>query len=220
MPAWGVIVGISFVVAAVFGIAEYIGLQREKETDEPRRTEKKSTTGLSQADLFPAPMEQYQRPSEPVAGCRCWTGDGQSVPRSTLTLLVPVTANPPKPIELGVERGGKDSFSGAKELALAGSALASWLDGSGLPRRMGLACDVGTFALVVGATATGWSSEDGTLVWNTTLPAMLDGVDAGPPTGHTYDSACEELKVEKGSATLELVNGKTATLSLADGRVH
>jgi len=214
------------VVAFVFvGALVAATKSKSKKTgkDEGRKTATTAvaaTTTTSKRITPPAPSENVAIPS-----CRCAFGDGQSTPMVTLTMRAAPLTDPTRPFDLRIER--QSGFVSEMRSAVLSTPLDSALspnDAGALPAHLGVACDTGVYVLVADKTATGWSSVSATWKWTTTLPAtMMDGADASapmPPKGAGFAPFCTSLATANGNATINLANGRKATLSLKDGKLR
>ncbi len=212
------------VVVVVFIAAIVAGTKSRKKTgakDEGRKTATvAATTTTAKKPSPPAFVENVAIPS-----CRCAFGDGQSTPLVTLTLRAAPFTDPSRPFDLHIDRqSGFVTETRSSALSMPeGNALAA-NDAGALPAHLGVACDTGVYVLVADKIATGWSSVSATWKWTTALPAtMMDGADASapmPPTGAGFAPYCTSLVSQSGNATINLANGRKATLSLKDGKLR
>jgi hypothetical protein len=213
------------VVVAVFVIAMVAGTRsRKKPTkDEGRKTTTTvaaTTTTTSRKPSPPSYVENVAIPS-----CRCAFGDGQSTPLVTLTLRAAPLTDPSRPFDVYIERvSGFVSETRSSVLGMNSDNALAANDAGALPAHLGVACDTGVYVLVADKTATGWSSVNAASRWTTALPAtMIDGADASapiPPKGAGFAPYCTALSTQNGNATINLANGRKATLSLKDGKLR
>jgi len=222
------IIAVVAVIAVVFvGAMVAATKSRAKKTgkDEGRKTTTSTaaaaaTTTTSKKPSPPAYVENVAIPS-----CKCAFGDGQSTPLVTLTLRAAPLTDPARPFDLRIERqSGFVSEMRSAVLSNSGDNALSANDAGALPAHLGVACDTGVYVLVADKTATAWSSVSATWKWTTTLPAtMMDGADASapvPPKGAGFAPYCSPLATQSGNATINLANGRKATLSLKDGKLR
>jgi hypothetical protein len=220
-----IVIAVIAVVAVVFvGALVAASKSRAKKSvkDEGRKmaTTAIATTTTAKKPSPPAYVENVAIPS-----CKCAFGDGQSTPLVTLTLRAAPLTDPSRPFDLRIERqSGFVSEMRSSVLAMNGQTALSQNDAGALPAHLGVACDTGVYVLVADTIATGWSSVSATWKWTTTLPAtMMDGADASapmPPTGAGFAPYCSALSTQNGNATINLANGRKATLSLKDGKLR
>ena len=221
-----IVIAVVAVVAVVF-IAAMVAATKSKSKKTGKDEGRKSTTTTVAATKTtttkaspPAYVENVAIPS-----CRCQFGDGQSTPLVTLTLRAAPLTDPSRPFDLKIERqSGFVSEMRSSVLAMTSDNALSANDAGALPAHLGVACDTGVYVLVADKTATGWSSVSATWKWTTALPAtMMDGADASapvPPKGAGFAPFCTSLATQNGNATINLANGRKATLSLKDGKLR
>jgi len=215
----GLLVGLGVVAAIVIGVASK---GRSKTSSVEKKKSAVTTPSPAATRTAPTPSAID---SVKIASCRCAFGDGQSTPLITLTPLAAPKQDPSRPLALEiVSHSGFVTSSGSSTLALPLGTALTPPDGGDLPTHMGVACDTGVYALVVGNMATGWSSVNAKWKWNATLPAtMVDGADAAAPPqpkGTDFVGYCTPIAVTNGSASIALAGGKHASLSLKDGKLR
>ena len=220
-----IIMAVVVVVAVVFIAATVAATKsRAKKTtkDEGRKTTSTAAaaTTTSKKPSPPAYVDNVAIPS-----CRCAFGDGQSTPMVTLTLRAAPLTDPARPFDLRIERqSGFVSEMRSSVLGMTSDNALAANDAGALPAHLGVACDTGVYVLVADKTATAWSSVSATWKWTAALPAtMMDGADASapmPPKGAGFAPYCTSLATVNGNATINLANGRKATLSLKDGKLR
>jgi len=214
-------------VVAVVAIAAIAAATRSKSKktgkDEGRKTTTTTVAATKTTTTKASPPPYVENVAIP--SCRCQFGDGQSTPLIALTLRAAPLTDPSRPFDLRIER--QSGFVSEMKSAVLSTPLDSALspnDAGALPAHLGVACDTGVYVLVADKTATGWSSVSATWKWTTALPAtMIDGADASaptPPKGAGFAPYCTALATTNGNATINLANGRKATLSLKDGKLR
>lgn len=219
-----IVIAVVAVVAVVFiaAIAAATKSKSKSKKDEGRKATAAATTTTTTAKkpTPPAYVENVKIPS-----CKCAFGDGQSTPLVTLTLRAAPLTDPGRMFDLRIERqSGFVTETGSSVLLMTNENALSANDAGALPAHLGVACDTGVYVLVSDKTASGWSSVNASWKWTTALPAtMMDGADASaplPPKGAGFAPYCTPLATANGNATINLANGRKATLSLKDGKLR
>ncbi|HEX4513580.1 MAG TPA: hypothetical protein VGH87_24440, partial [Polyangiaceae bacterium] len=221
-----VVFAVIAVVIVVFVAAIVAGSRsRSKKTAMKNEGRKTTTTTATATTTAKKPSPPAFVENVAIPSCRCAFGDGQSTPLVALTLRAAPLTDPSRPFDVRIERqSGFVSESRSGVLSTPVDSVLVPNDAGALPAHLGVACDTGVYVLVADRTATGWSSVSATWKWTTVLPAtMTDGADASapmPPKGAGFAPFCSPLATQSGNATINLANGRKATLSLKDGKLR
>ena len=215
-------------VVAVVIAAAVLAANKSKKAAASKKEELRKTTATVTATTTTAKA----KPSTPayvenviIPSCKCAFGDGQSTPLITLSLRAAPFTDPSRPFDLRIERqSGFVSETRSAVLPTPVDSVLTMNDAGALPAHLGVACDTGVYVLVADKTATGYSSVNASWKWTTALPStMMNGADASapmPPKGAGFAPYCTPLATQNGNATLDLANGRKATLSLKDGKLR
>ena len=218
-----VVIAVVAVLAVVF--ISVIGLVTKKSKKSTKDEGRKTTTTTPATTTAKKPSPPAYVENVVIPSCKCAFGDGQSTPLVTLTLRAAPLTDPSRPFDVRIERvNGFVSEMRSAVLSMPSDNALAANDAGALPAHLGVACDTGVYVLVSDKTATGWSSVSATWKWTTTLPGtMMDGADASapmPPKGAGFAPYCTSLSTQNGNATINLANGRKATLSLKDGKLR
>jgi uncharacterized Zn finger protein (UPF0148 family) len=220
-----IVLAVIGVIAVVLVIALVAGARSRKKTASKNEGRRTTTTAAAATTTAKKPSPPAFVDNVAIPSCRCAFGDGQSTPLVALTLRAAPLTDPSRPFDLRIERqSGFVSESRSGVLSTPVDSVLVPNDAGALPAHLGVACDTGVYVLVADKTATGWSSVSATWKWTTALPAtMMDGADASapmPPKGAGFAPFCSPLATQSGNATINLANGRKATLSLKDGKLR